>query len=75
MVLIPAGTFTMGSVVASIAGADKSDGLTDATPHQVTLSAFYLAKTETTYTDWIAVRTWARDAARGAGVYDFGATV
>jgi formylglycine-generating enzyme required for sulfatase activity len=75
MILIPTGTFTMGSVVASIAGADKSDGLTDATPHAVTLSAFYLAKTETTYADWVAVRTWARDAARGAGVYDFGATV
>jgi len=75
MVLIPAGTFTMGSVVASIVGTDQSDGLTDATPHAVTLSAFYLAKTETTHTDWIAVRTWARDAARGLGVYDFGATL
>ena len=75
MVLIPGGTFTMGSVVASIAGADKSDGLTDAPAHAVTLSKFYLAQTETTYADWIAVRTWARDAARGAGVYDFGATV
>jgi formylglycine-generating enzyme len=75
MALIPAGTFTMGSVVASIVGTDQSDGLTDATPHAVTLSAFYLAKTETTYADWVAVRTWARDAARGAGVYDFGATV
>ena len=53
----------MGSVVASIVGADKSDGIGDAT-HAVTLSAFYLAKTETTYADWIAVRTWARDAAR-----------
>jgi formylglycine-generating enzyme required for sulfatase activity len=75
MALIPGGTFTMGSVVASIVGTDQSDGLTDATPHAVTLSAFYLAKTETTYADWVAVRTWARDAARGAGVYDFGATV
>jgi formylglycine-generating enzyme required for sulfatase activity len=75
MALIPGGTFTMGSVVASIAGADKSDGLGDATPHAVTLSAFYLAKTETTYADWVAVRTWARDAARGNGVYDFGATL
>jgi len=75
MVLIPGGTFTMGSVVASIVGADKSDGLTDATPHAVTLSAFYLGKTETTYADWVEVRTWARDAARGAGVYDFGATL
>ena len=75
MVLIPAGTFTMGSVVASIAGADKSDGMTYATPHAVTLSAFYLGKTETTYADWVAVRTWAFDPARGAGAYDFGATV
>ncbi len=75
MALIPGGTFTMGSVVASIAGEDKSDGITDATPHAVTLSAFYLGKTETTYADWVLVRTWARDAARGAGVYDFGATV
>jgi formylglycine-generating enzyme required for sulfatase activity len=75
MVLIPAGTFTMGSVVALIVGADKSDGITDAPAHAVTLSAFYLAKTETTYADWVAVRTWARDAARGAGVYDIGATV
>jgi sulfatase modifying factor 1 len=75
MALIPAGSFTMGSVVASIAGADKSDGVTNATPHAVTLSAFYLAKTETTYGEWVGVRTWARDAARGAGVYDFGATL
>jgi len=76
MVLIPAGTYTMGSVVASIAGEDKSDGITDATPHAVTLStAFYLGKTETTYAEWVAVRTWAIDPARGAGVYDFGATL
>ena len=75
MALIPAGTYTMGSVVASIAGTDKSDGLTEATPHAVTLSAFYLAKTETTYAEWVAVRTWARDAARGAGVYDFVGTL
>ena len=75
MALIPAGTFTMGSMVASIVGTDKSDGLTNATPHPVTLSAFYLGRTETTYADWVAVRTWALDSARGAGVYDFGATL
>ena len=76
MALIPAGTFTMGSVVASIAGTDKSDEIGDATPHAVTLStAFYLGKTETTYAEWVAVRTWAIDPARGAGVYDFGATL
>ena len=73
MALISEGTFTMGSVVASIVETDKSDGLTDATPHAVTLSAFYIAKTETTYAEWVLVRTWARDAARGAGVYDFAA--
>ena len=75
MALIPGGTFTMGSVVASIVGADKSDGITDAPAHAVTLSAFYLGKTETTYAEWVAVRTWAIDPARGAGVYDFGATL
>ena len=75
MALIPAGTFTMGSVVASIAGTDKSDGLGDAPAHAVTLSGFYLAKTETTYAEWVAVRTWAIDPARGLGVYDFGATL
>lgn len=73
--LIPAGTFTMGSVVASIVGSDKSDGITNATPHQVTLGAFYLAKTETTYAEWVAVRDWARNSERGSGVYDFGATL
>jgi formylglycine-generating enzyme required for sulfatase activity len=73
MALIPAGTFTMGSVVG--VGQITHDGLDGATAHAVTLSAFYLGKTETTYADWVAVRTWARDAARGAGVYDFGVTV
>ena len=84
MVLIPAGTYTMGSVVESIEGADKSDGISpigdsltrpNSPPHQVTLSSFYLARTETTYAEWVAVRDWARDTARGAGVYDFSATL
>jgi formylglycine-generating enzyme required for sulfatase activity len=84
MVLIPAGTYTMGSVVESIGGADKSDGISptgnfpsspNSSPHQVTLTAFYLAKTETTYAEWVAVRSWARDPARGAGMYDFAAAL
>jgi formylglycine-generating enzyme required for sulfatase activity len=57
-VLIPAGTFTMGSVVTSNT-ADPSDGLTDAPPHEVTLGAFYLATTITTYAEWVAIRDWA----------------
>jgi formylglycine-generating enzyme required for sulfatase activity len=68
-VLIPAGTFKMGSVVTSNT-SNTGDGLTDATPHDVTLAAFYLATTETTWAEWVAVRTWATAAARGANVYD-----
>jgi formylglycine-generating enzyme required for sulfatase activity len=48
--LIPAGTFTMG---------DSLDGEADAPTHSVTLSAFYMAKTLTTWADWVAVRAWA----------------
>ena len=76
MARIPGGTFTMGSYVTSNT-LDRSDGkeMSDAPAHAVTLSAFYLAKTETTYADWVEVRTWARDAARGAGAYDIEASV
>jgi formylglycine-generating enzyme required for sulfatase activity len=56
--LIPAGTFTMGSVVTANV-ADTADGERDAPPHQVTLTAFYLAKTETTWAEWVAVQNWA----------------
>ena len=50
MVLVPGGTFTMGS--AAVGG--------DAVPeHQVTLSSFYLGKYEVTYALWYAVRQWA----------------
>lgn len=49
--LIPSGTFTMG---------DSLDGDTSARPlHTVTLPAFYLSKTETTWADWVSVREWA----------------
>jgi formylglycine-generating enzyme required for sulfatase activity len=64
---IPGGTFVMGSVVASSA-ADTSDNLSDALPHTVTLAAFYLAATETTWADWLAVRAWAG----GRGYTDLG---
>jgi formylglycine-generating enzyme required for sulfatase activity len=63
--LIPAGTYTMGS----------ADDYITTTPHAVTLPAFYLAKTETMYADWVGVRTWAIAAARGANAYDFSATL
>ena len=50
MVLVPSGTFTMGS--AAMGG--------DAIPeHQVTLSSFCLSRCEVTYALWCAVRQWA----------------
>ncbi|MBI4626205.1 MAG: SUMF1/EgtB/PvdO family nonheme iron enzyme [Verrucomicrobia bacterium] len=48
--LIPAGTFTMG---------DNLGGAPIAPTHAVTLAAFSLAKTETTWSEWAAVRNWA----------------
>ncbi|MCX6878421.1 MAG: SUMF1/EgtB/PvdO family nonheme iron enzyme [Verrucomicrobia bacterium] len=53
MVLIPAGTFTMGNSVA----ADTD--ITDAVPVSVTLSAYYLAVNEVTLSQWQAVYYWA----------------
>ena len=50
MVLIPAGSFTMG---------DTLDGLSDATPTNVTVSAFYIAANLVTYADWVTVYNWA----------------
>ncbi|MCX6877846.1 MAG: SUMF1/EgtB/PvdO family nonheme iron enzyme [Verrucomicrobia bacterium] len=47
--LIPGGTFTMG---------DSLDGMTDAPPHTVNVSAFYMQKKETTKAEWDAVRSW-----------------
>ena len=46
---IPAGAFTMG---------DSLDGLADAPTRTVTMSAFYMAKTEVTKADWDAVKAW-----------------
>jgi formylglycine-generating enzyme required for sulfatase activity len=68
MVLIPAGMFTMGNGLSS-----TNDGNSDELPtHAVTLSAFFLAKTETTKADWDEVRLWAvtrgyTDLATGGG--------
>ena len=49
-VLIPAGEFTMG---------DLLDGDKDAPPHQVSVSAFYMAQKEVTKGEWDAVKAWA----------------
>jgi formylglycine-generating enzyme required for sulfatase activity len=52
MVLIPAGTFTMGNSVA----ADTD--ITDAAPVSTTLSAFYMDVNEVTLSQWQAVQQW-----------------
>ena len=64
--LIPGGSFTMG---------DSLDGMTDAPPHAVNVSAFYMQKKGVTKADWDAVRAWGllngyTDLAAGAGKAD-----
>jgi len=57
MVLIPAGTFTMG---------DNLDGTAAALPlHSVSVSAFYLDRFETTKTLWDQVYQWATNHGYG----------
>jgi formylglycine-generating enzyme required for sulfatase activity len=61
--VIPSGNFTMG---------DTLDGMTDAPPHVVNVSAFYMQKKETTKAEWDDVRAWGllngyTDLAVGAG--------
>jgi formylglycine-generating enzyme required for sulfatase activity len=55
MVLIPAGTFTMGNTIA----ADTD--ITDAAPVSTTISAFYMDVNEVTLSKWQSVYYWARD--------------
>ena len=64
MSLIPGGSFTMGRT--------SGDTDADAPPTSVTLSPFYIQKTETTKAEWDEVRSWAvnngyTDLAAGAG--------
>jgi formylglycine-generating enzyme required for sulfatase activity len=47
--VIPAGVFQMG---------DALDGIADAPVRQVTVSAFYMSKTEVTKAEWDEVRSW-----------------
>ena len=51
--LIPAGSFTMGDQ------SSPKVGLSDEVVHTVNVSAFYLAKTETTFAQWQATRAYA----------------
>jgi len=55
MVLIPAGVFTMGNVVA----ADTD--ITGAAPVSTTVSAFYMDVNEVTLSQWQSVYYWAKD--------------
>lgn len=66
MVLIPAGTFTMG------------DSFNEGEPNErptrtVNVSAFYMDRTEVTKSLWDQVMTWA--AAHGYGLYDMAGNV
>jgi formylglycine-generating enzyme required for sulfatase activity len=62
--LIPAGVFAMG---------DALDGVADTPVRQVTVSAFYMAKHETTQALWEAIRDWGMahgytDLPEGGGI-------
>ncbi len=66
---IPAGSFTMGNSIA----ADTD--ITDASPHTVTVSEFYMAKNLVTWAEYQAVQVWAAsngytDMAAGYGKAD-----
>jgi formylglycine-generating enzyme required for sulfatase activity len=62
MALIPAGAFTMG---------DNLDGLSDAVPTNVTVSAFYLDVNLVSYSQWQSVYYWATN--HGYGFVNAGA--
>jgi formylglycine-generating enzyme required for sulfatase activity len=62
MALIPAGAFTMG---------DNLDGLSDASPTNVTVSAFYLDVNLVSYSQWQSVYYWAMN--HGFGFLNAGA--
>ena len=56
MVLIPAGTFTMG---------DTLDGEGDAIPTNVTVSSFYMDTNLVSYSQWQSVYNWATNSGYG----------
>ena len=58
MALIPAGTFTMG---------DNLDGLSDAIPTNVTVSAFFMDVNLVSYSQWQSVYYWAANHGYGFG--------
>jgi len=63
MALIPAGSFTMG---------DTLDGLTDAVPVSVTVSAFYMDVNLESYSQWQSVYFWATNQGYGFRNLDAG---
>jgi len=67
MVLIPAGTFTMGNSVA----ADTD--ITGAAPMNTTVSAFYMDANEVTLSQWQSVYLWALDQSPAYGFTNAGA--
>jgi len=64
MVLIPAGTFTMG---------DALDGHSDAIPTNISVSAFFMDENLVSYSQWQAVYNWA--ISKGYGILNNGGAV
>ncbi len=58
MVLIPAGSFTMGNYLFYNTATNDSE-ITDANPTNVYVSAFYMDQTEVTWSEWTNVYAYA----------------
>ncbi len=61
--LVPGGAFTMG---------DSVEGVADETPHTVNVSAFYMATTETTKTQWDETIFWISTSGLGYDISSAG---
>ena len=59
MVLIPAGSFTMGNYIFGFNTATNDSDITDANPTNVTVSAFYMDTNLVSYGQWTNVSTYA----------------
>lgn len=59
MVLIPAGTFTMGNFILNGSTVTNDPDIHDASPTNIYVSAFYMEVNLVTYSQWLSVRSYA----------------